>query len=514
MASAATAPQPGEARAVAAVARAVFPARRAVVACAPVNDARALDRAAVGACAALACVAVVPAALAPLWDADVWWILRAGRDMLAESALPQRNRYGFTAPDSPWVMHEWGFGVVYALLARDGLAGLALARLGAVALAAAAASWRAFRDARGWVAALCVAVTLTVYGGRFESPRPVGVTYALACALAAVVFEPAFARRHVALVAALMVVWTNAHGSFPLGVLLAALGAMAPGGDRRARVGALALAALATLANPYGLALHALALRYALGEGGDAVAVVHARIVEWWPLWRDPLRVASAPELAGLVALVAVALASLRDARWRPRALAVLILAAMALRHSRHLGLAGLVGVPLLAGPVEALVARGAWAPRAVPRAVWALCVALPTTLGVALWGAAARSRTEGQWVDASAQDEAVRAMVAELPAGARVFAELPFTGYVVLLGAPRVSVYFDARNDCYPAAVLRRALDLNDGRVAPDEARRWLREAGATHAIARCRSSAARSLAACARVAARDGVCLFRVGE
>ena len=56
--------------------------------------------------------------------------------------------------------------------------------------------------------------------------------------------------------------------------------------------------------------------------------------------------------------------------------------------------------------------------------------------------------------------------------------------------------------------------MDVNDGLVAPLDARRWLREAGTTHAIARCRSSAARSLAACERVAERDGVCLFRVGE
>ncbi len=501
----------GVARSAARARRTVGVAPR-VVAYAAVSDLRALDRAALWTCAAIACVAVLPAALAPLWDADVWWILRAGRDLLADGHVPHRNRYGFTAPDAPWVMHEWGFGVAYAAVASGGLARLALVRVAAVALTAWASVWRAFRDARSSVAAACVIVALAVYGGRFESPRPVGMTYALACALAAVVFEPAFSRRHAALVAAMMLVWTNAHGSFALGVAIVCAGIAVPGGDRRARLASVALACAVTAVNPYGLGLHALALRYALGDGGDSVALVHARIVEWWPLWRDPLRVASPAELACAVVMALVSLASLRDARWRARGVAVLVLLAMALRHARHLGLAGVVGAPLLAGPIEALLARGAWGERAVPRRAWVACVVAPAALGVTLWIVAARSRDEGRWVDASAQDEAARALLDAMPDGARAFVELPFTGYAVLVASPRVTVFFDARNDCYPAPVLREALDLNDGLMAPSRALEVLRARGTTHALARCGSSASRSLAASELVASRDGVCLYRV--
>ena len=465
------------------------------------------------ACVAVACVAVASAALSPLWDADVWWILRAGMDMLREGHVPHENRYGFTAPDAPWVMHEWGFGVVYALLARGGVAWLALPRIAAVVLTAWAATWRSMRDARPVVAAACVAVTLVVFGGRFESPRPVGITYALACALAAVCFDAGFSARHAALTTAMMLVWANAHGSFPLGLLMLALGLASPGGDRRARVASIVCGLAVTAVNPYGLALHGLALRYALGLGGDSVAVVHARILEWWPLWRAPWRVASGPQLVAALAMALVALASLKDPRWRARGALTLALSWMALRHGRHLGLAGITCAPLLAGPIESMIARGAWRPRSVSRSALLACVVVPAALGGALWGLASRSRAAGDWVDASRQDEAARALLEAMPDGARAFVELPFTGFAVLVGAPRVSVFFDARNDCYPADVLRAALDVNDGLLAPPEALRVLRARGTTHALVRCASRAARSLSGAERVAVRDGVCLYRVG-
>jgi len=466
------------------------------------------DRVALAVALALTALAVVPAAVSPLWDADLWWVLRAGEDMLREGAVPARNRYSFTAPEHPWVMHEWGFGALYAAVASKGLGGLALVRVAAVAATAAALAWRSFRDARPWIAAGCVGLALAVFGGRFESPRPVGMTYPLAVAVAALAFEASFTRWHAAAAALVMLAWTNLHGSFPLGLVMLALGLGAPG-HRRARLAALVASVAVTALNPYGLALHGLALRYATGASGDATAVVHARIVEWWPLWRAAGRLATPWELGAGAALMALWAASLRDARWRARAALGLLLGAMALRHGRHLQLAGLVGLTLAAGPLEALVARGAWAARETPRRVVAAFGVVPLALGVALWGAATRGRTEGAWADATLQDEGARALLAAMPEDARVFAELPFAGYAVWR---RRAVFFDPRNDCYPAAVLREALDVNDGRAAPAEALRVLRARGTTHALVRCRSAAERSLAAAERVAEREGLCVYQV--
>ena len=54
-----------------------------------------------------------------LSDRDVWFHARAGRDLLAEGRLTRVNRYSFTAPDHPWLNHEWLFQSAVAVTAPD-----------------------------------------------------------------------------------------------------------------------------------------------------------------------------------------------------------------------------------------------------------------------------------------------------------------------------------------------------------------------------------------------------------
>jgi len=50
-----------------------------------------------------------------LGDLDIWFHLRAGRDLLEGQGVTSVNRYSFTEPDHPWVNHEWMFQVLAAL---------------------------------------------------------------------------------------------------------------------------------------------------------------------------------------------------------------------------------------------------------------------------------------------------------------------------------------------------------------------------------------------------------------
>ena len=54
-----------------------------------------------------------------LSDRDVWFHARAGRDLLAEGHLARVNRYSYTAPDHPWLNHEWLFQTAVAVTAPD-----------------------------------------------------------------------------------------------------------------------------------------------------------------------------------------------------------------------------------------------------------------------------------------------------------------------------------------------------------------------------------------------------------
>lgn len=451
--------------------------------------------AALGGC--FVALAAWQAGCAPVWDGDVWWIVRAGDDLLRDGAVPHDNRYSFTSPAHPWVMHEWLYGAAAASLVRAlGVAGLALGRAIAVLLLVAGLLRRVARDARPGVAALAVAIAFTAFGARWESPRPVGMLLGAALWAVALAFDERFTTRHAIAYGALTALWTNLHGSYPVALLIAGCALFEPTGDRRARRIALALAVLATFVNPYGASLHDLVRRYLLGAPDDSVALVHDRIREWWPLWRSPLRVVSTPlELLLGAPLAALALALVRERRWRPRAVLLGALMLMALRHNRHLQLFGLCALSLLAAPVEAWVARAVARGSTATRWARAL-VALFVVVAALSWSVARRARAPGEWVDPTHDDEDVASLLAGTPAGARMFVTLFFTGYAIERAFPRVRVFFDTRNDCYPADVLRAGFDLDAGKLSPAEAERVLRRWDVTHALIACESRAARGFA------------------
>ena len=439
------------------------------------------------------------AGCAPVWDGDIWWILRAGEDLLREGAVPHANRYSFTSPSHPWVMHEWLFGVVAAALVRAlGVSGLALGRAHAVLSRVGALLRRTARDARPGVAAAALALAFIAFGARWESPRPVGMLLGAALAALALAFDPGFSTRHALAYAALTLLWTNLHGSYPLAIVFAAAALMEPTGDPRARRLALLLAVGATFVNPYGVALHDLVRRYLLGAPDDSVALVHDRIREWWPLWRSPLRVVSTPwELLVGAPLALLSLTLLGIPRWRPRALLLGLLLLMALRHNRHLQLFGLCALSLLAAPVEAWIARATGVARTARSPAWTRgLLALFAVVAALSWSVARSRRREGAWVDPSSADEDVASLLAGTPRGARIFVTLFFTGYAIERAYPSASVFFDTRNDCYPAEVLRAGFDLDAGRLSPAAADAVLRRWGVTHALIACESRAARSFA------------------
>jgi len=398
-------------------------------------------------------------------------------------------------------------GALYAaLVSALGVGGLAFVRLGAVAVTALGLHRAAAPESHPNVAAAAVSVALLGYGDRFASPRPMGVVLALAALVLAVGFDPGFRARHVAMLGALGWVWACCHGSYPLAfvLLVAALGEP---GNRRARLLGLVVLAVGVSCTPYGLSLHGLVGRYLAAGPDDPTGVVHTRILEWWPLLRAPLRVATVAQLGGYALLCGAAVAMLRVPRWRWRGLVMAVLLAMALQHNRHLFVAATVSLGLVAAPLSAW-----WAsPATVPwrGAGWA--VALGMLLPVVLALGALRGRSEGQWLDPSRDDEDLTALVGELPPGARVFVGLPFVGWALWVGDPAMRVFWDPRNDCYPARVVRQALDLEDGRVTAVQAQAWLSETGTTHAVVLCEGPTARLLRDGTVPSRRGRLCMFR---
>jgi len=410
----------------------------------------------------------IRAARATLDDVDVGWLVAAGRWTLAAHAAPTRNAFSYAAPDHPWVMHEWLLGVIYAA----GWRAVGAVFLNAIAVVAATALGGLVLHAARRTSALAAAAWTTalfVFSfNRLTSARPIGVMLVFPAIFVVLAFQRKLGSKRVIALVVLELVWTNLHGSFLLGVVI--LLAAWWEGRTRAHLAALVGAAAATLVNPYGLGLHRLVLRYALGRD-PTLTEVHARVLEFAPVWRPSYHVLVSPLELGLLVFVAIAAVQRRHARG---ALA-LVLVAMALLQARNVALATIVGSILVFPPnVRDIVPRH---PLRRPRrdASWLVLPAICAGL-VALRAPA---------IDGSLGGPGFARLVAELPANANVFVPFRSSGLLLLLAGERgVRTFYDARNDCYPDDLARIGLALKDGELPPEGLATILRRFGTTAAI------------------------------
>jgi hypothetical protein len=420
-------------------------------------------------------------------DADVWWVAAAGRQMLTTGAVPRENGFSFVEPEHPWIMHEWLFGPPYAWgLGALGPRFFALVAAGALALTGAlvvaATVGRARHLAVGCAAAL-VALVLFAH----PTARPTWVALAFPAAMALLAFRETLGRVAACACVGLELVWVNAHGSFPLGVVLLGAAAWASGVDRRRRIVVVLAAAAVTLVNPYGLRLHALVLDYAFAAPGHGIGDL-TPIVEYAPLWDARyFSVHSAAALAVLGALVLFAVWTLVATAHRARAVLVLALLPPAVVHARFVPtlamVAAIVLLPALddavAGTRLAAHAGGPWRPRRATVGVFAGVLA-----GVAAVAfATVASRPTDSWIDPAVGPASFLRLVSRLPDGADVVTPFRSAGLLLWLAAPRgVRVFYDSRNDPYSAEMRRVGLTLLER--TPGDIVDELERRGTTHAL------------------------------
>ncbi len=408
--------------------------------------------------AALYATAAVTVAATPLIDPDVWWVAAAGREMFANGRVPTQNVFSFVEPAHAWLMHEWLLGPPYAW-ALEHAGPCAFVAIALVALAAdlaivlAATLGRSRHVVAGLFMAFCA---VGGFGSRFLSARPTGLALVFPMAIALLAFAPRFPVASVAAAAAIELVWTNAHGSFPLGIVLLALAAFDQKTDRAHRVAAVAAAAGVTGINPYGTALYGFVWNYFRGQDG-IYREIHAHIVEFGTLvsaWGGTVGPAN---VAAFAVFLVLALFALLDRRHRLRAAFCVAMLILSSRQVRHLELAGLLTCFLLVPFVDDLAER--WRLPGIESRAWrwraAAVILVPAcALGIGLFAYEHRHRSPEGWVS---QGPDLVASIGEVPGGARLYAPFQWAGLAIWYGFPRgIEVFFDPRNDCYSAESFR----------------------------------------------------------
>jgi hypothetical protein len=385
------------------------------------------------------------AARSPVVDPDVFWIAAAGRQMVRARAVLRENTFSFVDTHHPWVMHEWLLALPYAL----GYGAWGPAFFAAVAvLLATAGSWLVLSVMREPAALLAGTVALFLYGDRLLSARPIAFSQLFALLMIGLVLCPRLSARWAV---AIEWLWANAHGSFPLGLVILSAGVLnAPREGRKRAATTLAAATLATLVNPYGWKLHALVADYSTGFS-ESARLIREHVLEFSPVWRSDYHVVVGPlKVGGLAVLAVLAALALREPARRIRAGLTLVLVLAALLLARQVDLAGLCGAVLLFGGV---------------RRPFVIGTAVALSAGFVLMALL----PPASWIDPSLGGAPFARLVDKLPDGAKVYVPFRDGGLLLALGAQRgIQTFYDSRNDCYSPETMRVALALKDGEV-PD---------------------------------------------
>jgi hypothetical protein len=398
--------------------------------------------------AAIALFLFTLAAFSPqvLGDGDTWSHVATGEWIIAHGAAPRADPFSHSMPGAPWTAHEWLSEVLLALgLRLAGWSGVVLLTGAAAATAALIVGLTAARQLRGAPLVLTVAIGLSLVTANLLA-RPHVLALPLAAAWGAGLLAARDRGRAPPIgLAALMIAWANMHGGFIFGLLLIgpfALEAVpeAPVGARLLAARAWATFALAALAaaliNPYGIDAFLLPFRLMSVEN-------LSHISEWRP--QDFSHIGTM-ELALLTLL---GLTLIRPFSMPPiRAALLIALVAMALQHSRHQVLLGILAPMLLARPIAAAIGMGSTGEegRRIAR------IALTATVSAALAIGGARliapiERTDG----ASAPISALRAVPPELRAKP-VLNDYAFGGYLIF---QHVRPFIDGRAELYGDAMM-----------------------------------------------------------
>lgn len=397
-----------------------------------------------------AALAFAVTAFAPqvLNDGDTFMHIAAGGRMLADHAMLYRDPFSYTFAGAVWQAHEWLAEVMMAVAyAAGGWSGLLLM----FAFAAAAAAGVLAHHLGRWLDWPTQAI-ITVIALTCMTPSLLARPHLLALPLLALWTSGLLAARSegrapsLALLP-LMTLWVNIHGSFLLGLALAAglaLEALASSENRGATLrgwGVFGTGALAaTLINPHFLQ----GLLFPVAMLGASKL---ANISEWQAIDFSQLQPLELAILAALYFIVT------RGVKIPPlRAIIILVLLHMTLQHQRHQIVFALVAPLLLAQPFS----RALVTPASVISTRTHRLAAIVATGAVLLVIALATLR---MFVPAVRTDSPVAPIsaLAHVPPAVRsqpVLNDYSFGGYLIFAG---VRPFVDSRVELYGDAFLAR---------------------------------------------------------
>jgi hypothetical protein len=375
-------------------------------------------------------------------DGDTSWHVATGQWILQGGRIPNADPFSFTAAGHPWVPMEWLADILFAFAFNlAGFAGLAI--LVAASLIALNAVIFFYLERQVSTAVLAVTLLmLDVVLAPFVMARPHILAWPLLATWTILLLKGAEAGRPPPLwAAAILAVWTNLHGSFPLALPIA--GAIGLDALTKSRWATLREWLIFGMVSLLALMLNANGVSGLLQPFRTSRLAMLPLIGEWHASSFGATPFFFAALLIGTAAL-------LWSGKRVPlgRSLLLAVLLAMAFAHVRHQGAFMIVAccvIPPLLG------SRSSSAP--VPR--WLLLAAVPVLAFRAAWP-----------LTPPESEANPRQLIAAVPAelrGQRMFNSYIFGGPLILSG---LKPYIDGRAEIYGDRFVAEYVNIAEGDV------------------------------------------------
>ena len=156
---------------------------------------------------------------------DFWWHLAVGRDIVANQQIPEVDSYSYTRLGEPYPSYNifWLMEVFLFVVYRAGGPILTiLTQSFLITTAYIVILWISYRKSHSWRTAAFGVLFAAAMGFGNWNVRPQAITYLLGALIFLGITEYRLTKKKLwlALFPAVMIVWVNSHGSFPIGLAL------------------------------------------------------------------------------------------------------------------------------------------------------------------------------------------------------------------------------------------------------------------------------------------------------
>lgn len=408
-----------------------------------------------------------------LLDADASLHTRIGQYILETGTVPRHDLFAYTKPGEEWYAFEWLseaiFGFVFNHASYKGLtllAGTLIALYITFQL-----KYTIWRGANGLIALLVMLVAATATSIHYFARPHLFTWILLACAMAILEYNRRYGGRLVWLLPAMTALWVNLHGGFAVFFALLGLRVIGCALEKRreeaVQLTKVGLAcALASLVNPYGIALHLHIIETLRNPW------IQSNVTEFLsPKFRgEELMHFMVLLFAGVACIVPL----IRAGRITD-ALSILFLAYASLISVRHLTIYALVAAPVIAGELSDL-----W--RSVTDGQTKASL-LGTLRGISETMSSAMPGTSAfipavivllavvpgiSWPTAFPDGSVPVKMIEQhrdLLASGRVFSPDQVGDYLIFRNFPQQRVFFDSRHNYYGPEIGDEYLAVMDGK-------------------------------------------------